>query len=332
MRSIADRGAMAMNSRFIRIGLLLMLVAGITVTVIYRDRFDVAALERWIQDAGIWAPLLFMAVYAVAAVLFLPGTLLTLAGGALFGPVLGTFYNLTGATIGATLAFLIARYLVSDWVAERTGGRLKQLINGVEGEGWRFVAFTRLVPLFPFNLLNYALGLTRIKLSHYLLATYICMLPASIAYSYLGYAGREAVGGGEGLIRKVLLALALLAVVAFLPSLIGKLRRGAMIDIADLKQRLDAGADVLVLDVRTAQDFVGEQGHIATVTHIPLEELAARLEDISEYQERPVIIVCRTDRKSAKAARILAQNGFADVHIARMGMTAWNKLGYAVEH
>ena len=332
MRSIADRGAMAMNSRFIRIGLLLMLVAAIAVTVIYRDRFDIAALERWIQEAGIWAPLLFMAVYAVAAVLFLPGTLLTLAGGALFGPVLGTFYNLTGATIGATLAFLIARYLVSDWVAERTGGRLKQLINGVEGEGWRFVAFTRLVPLFPFNLLNYALGLTRIKLSHYLLATYICMLPASIAYSYLGYAGREAVGGGEGLIRKVLLALALLAVVAFLPSLIGKLRRGAMIDIADLKQRLDAGADVLVLDVRTAQDFVGEQGHIATVTHIPVEELAARLEDISEYQERPVIIVCRTDRKSAKAARILAQNGFADVHIARMGMTAWNKLGYAVEH
>ena len=332
MRSIADRGAMAMNSRFIRIGLLLMLVAGIAVTVIYRDRFDIAALERWIQEAGIWAPLLFMAVYAVAAVLFLPGTLLTLAGGALFGPVLGTFYNLTGATIGATLAFLIARYLVSDWVAERTGGRLKQLINGVEGEGWRFVAFTRLVPLFPFNLLNYALGLTRIKLSHYLLATYICMLPASIAYSYLGYAGREAVGGGEGLIRKVLLALALLAVVAFLPSLIGKLRRGAMIDIADLKQRLDAGADVLVLDVRTAQDFVGEQGHIATVTHIPLEELAERLEDISEYQERPVIIVCRTDRKSAKAARILAQNGFADVHIARMGMTAWNELGYAVEH
>jgi len=230
MRSIADRGAIAMNSRFVRIGLLLILVAGIAVAVIYRDRFDVAALERWIQDAGIWAPLLFIAVYAVAAVLFLPGTLLTLAGGALFGPVLGTLYNLTGATIGATLAFLIARYLASDWIAERTGGRLKQLINGVEDEGWRFVAFTRLVPLFPFNLLNYALGLTRIKLSHYLLATYTCMLPGAMAYTYLGYAGREAVGGGEGLIQKALLALALLAVVAFLPRLIGKLRHGPMID------------------------------------------------------------------------------------------------------
>ena len=230
MRSIADRGAIAMNSRFVRIGLLLILVAGIAVAVVYRDRFEVAALERWIQDAGIWAPLLFMAVYAVAAVLFLPGTLLTLAGGALFGPVLGTLYNLTGATIGATLAFLIARYLASDWIAERTGGRLKQLINGVEDEGWRFVAFTRLVPLFPFNLLNYALGLTRIKLSHYLLATYTCMLPGAMAYTYLGYAGREAVGGGEGLIQKALLALALLAVVAFLPRLIGKLRHGPMID------------------------------------------------------------------------------------------------------
>ncbi|MEN8803012.1 MAG: TVP38/TMEM64 family protein [Thiogranum sp.] len=226
-----------MNSRLMRIGLLLMLGAGIAVAVVYRDRLDVAALERWIQEAGIWGPLLFMAVYAVAAVLFLPGTLLTLAGGALFGPVLGTFYNLTGATIGATLAFLIARYLASDWVADKSGGRLKQLINGVESEGWRFVAFTRLVPLFPFNLLNYALGLTRIKLSHYLLATYICMLPGAMAYSYLGYAGREAVSGGEGLIQKVLLALALLAVVAFLPRLISKMRRDLMVGTASDPER-----------------------------------------------------------------------------------------------
>jgi uncharacterized membrane protein YdjX (TVP38/TMEM64 family)/rhodanese-related sulfurtransferase len=273
-----------------------------------------------------------MAVYAVAAVLFLPGSVLTLAGGALFGPVLGTFYNLTGATIGATLAFLTARYLASDWVAAKTGGRLKQLINGVEGEGWRFVAFTRLVPLFPFNLLNYALGLTRIRLSHYLLATYTCMLPGAIAYTYLGYTGREAVGGGEGLIQKALLALALLAVVAFLPRLIGKLRRGPMVDIPQLKQRLDAGEDVLVLDVRTPEDFTGEQGHIGVATNIPVEELSARLAEISDYQERPVIAVCRTDRKSVQAAQILARNGFADVHVARMGMTAWIEQGYEIEH
>jgi uncharacterized membrane protein YdjX (TVP38/TMEM64 family) len=321
-----------MTNRLLRLALLFLLVAAVAVAVVYREHFDVAALERWIQEAGIWAPLLFMLVYAVAAVLFLPGSVLTLAGGALFGPVLGTFYNLTGATLGATLAFLIARYLASDWVAQKTGGRLKQLITGVEGEGWRFVAFTRLVPLFPFNLLNYALGLTRIKLSHYLLATYICMLPGAIAYTYLGYAGREAVAGEEGLIQKALAALALLAVVAFLPRLIGKLRRAAMIEVADLKTRLAAGEDVLVLDVRTAQDFVGEQGHIHVATNIPLEELDKRLVEISDYQERPVIAICRTDRKSGKAAELLAQRGFADVHVARRGMTAWNELGYAVEH
>ena len=88
-----------------------------------------------------------------------------------FGPVAGTFYSLTGATLGATLAFLVARYLASDWVARRTGGRLGEFINGVEAEGWRFVAFVRLVPLLPFNALNYALGLSRIPLGQYVAAS-----------------------------------------------------------------------------------------------------------------------------------------------------------------
>jgi uncharacterized membrane protein YdjX (TVP38/TMEM64 family) len=168
----------------------------------------------------------FILLYALATVFFLPGSMLTLAGGSLFGPVLGTFVNLTGATLGATIAFLISRYLASDWVEEKSGGRLKRLKEGVESEGWRFVAFVRLVPIFPFNLLNYALGLTRIRLLHYVIASYLCMLPGAIAYTYLGYAGREAVAGGEGLIQKGLLALALLAAVAFLPRMIAHFRRG----------------------------------------------------------------------------------------------------------
>lgn len=314
--------------QLLRIGVLLVLAAAIILAVMYRERFDAEALEAWVQGAGAAGPLLFMLIYAVGTVLFLPGSVLTLAGGALFGPVFGTFYNLTGATLGAALAFLVARYLASDWVAEKTGGRLKQLINGVEGEGWRFVAFTRLVPLFPFNLLNYALGLTRIRFSHYLLATYVCMLPGALAYTYLGYAGREAAAGGEGLIQKILLAVALLAVVAFLPRLIGKLRRGPMVDVPTLKQRLDAGDDLLLLDVRTPGDYVGEQGHIAGAMNIPVEELEQRLSEISDYQERPVITICRTDRKSARAAQILAQNGFVDVHVARMGMTDWLDKDY----
>jgi uncharacterized membrane protein YdjX (TVP38/TMEM64 family) len=215
---------MVMRNNLPRILLIIVLVAGIAAAVVYRDQFDAAALEVWVSERGVVAPLVFMALYAIAAVFFLPGSAMTLAGGALFGPVWGTFYSLTGATIGALLAFLIARYLASDWVAQKTGGRLKQLISGVESEGWRFVAFVRLVPLFPFNLLNYALGLTRIRFAHYALATYVCMLPGAFAYTYLGFAGREAVAGGEGLIQKGIIALALLAVAAFLPRLVKKLR------------------------------------------------------------------------------------------------------------
>jgi uncharacterized membrane protein YdjX (TVP38/TMEM64 family) len=215
---------MGMKNKLPRLLLIILLLAGIAAAVALRDQFDAAALESWVRDSGFVAPLVFMALYVVAAVFFLPGSAMTLAGGALFGPVWGTFYSLTGATLGASLAFLIARYLASDWVAQKTGGRLKQLISGVESEGWRFVAFVRLVPLFPFNLLNYALGLTRIRFLHYLLATYICMLPGAFAYTYLGFAGREAVAGGEGLIQKGILALALLAVVAFLPRLVKKFR------------------------------------------------------------------------------------------------------------
>ena len=331
MPSTAVNGVMTMNNnRLMRIILFLGLLAAVTLAIIYRDQFDAAALEAWVRDAGSVAPLLFMLIYALAAVLFLPGSVLTLAGGALFGPVLGTLYNLTGATLGATLAFLIARYLASDWVAEKTGGRVKQLINGVEGEGWRFVAFVRLVPLFPFNLLNYALGLTRLRLLHYILATYVFMLPGAIAYTYLGYAGREAVAGGEGMIQKGMLALALLAVVAFLPRLIGKLRRGSMIDIPEFRQRLDSEKNLLVLDVRTAEDFVGEQGHIKEAVNIPVEDLQQRMDEIGNYLEQPLAIVCRTDKKSAKAALLLTEEGFADVHIVRGGMTKWIEAGLPV--
>ena len=190
----------------------------------HRGALDAQALTRAIHRAGPWAPLAFMALYAMATVAFAPGSLLTLAGGALFGPVAGTFYSLTGATIGATGAFVAARYLAADWVRARIGTRAEQIVAGVEREDWRFVAFVRLVPLIPFNLLNYALGLTRIRLSRYVIVSYIAMLPATLAYTYLGYAGREAAAGNAGLIKTSLLALALLTCVALLPPLIRRLR------------------------------------------------------------------------------------------------------------
>jgi uncharacterized membrane protein YdjX (TVP38/TMEM64 family)/rhodanese-related sulfurtransferase len=318
----------------VRIFLLLVLVAAIALGFAYREQFDVTALEAWVAATGAAAPLLFISLYALATVLFLPGSVLTFAGGALFGPVWGTLYNLTGATLGAVLAFVIARYLVSNWVRGRieadANGRLQRLVKSVEAEGWHFVAFTRLVPLFPFNLLNYALGLTRIPLLHYTLASFVFMLPGALAYTYLGYAGREAVAGGEGLIRNGLIALALLAVVAFLPRLVARLREKPMLTVEELKARADGGTG-LILDVRTAADYVGEQGHIRGALNLPLEQLEARLAEVGDDPEQPIAIVCRTDRRSAKAAALLARRGFVDARVVRGGMTAWLAQGWPVE-
>ena len=205
--------------------ILLVLLAGIVAAFLLRERLSVEALTDLVGQLGWLAPLAFIAGYAIATVFFLPGVLFTLAGGVLFGPFYGTLYNLTGATLGATLAFLLARFLAYDWVAQRTGKRLRQLVEGVEEEGWRFVAFVRLVPLFPFNLLNYALGLTRIPLMQYVLTSFIFMAPGGAAYTYLGYAGRELASGGEDVIRKILLAIAVVASVAFLSRIVMKIRR-----------------------------------------------------------------------------------------------------------
>jgi uncharacterized membrane protein YdjX (TVP38/TMEM64 family)/rhodanese-related sulfurtransferase len=319
-----------MKHKIARGSFIALLLVGIILVVVYRDQLDAQALQSWVQELGFAAPLVFMLIYALGTVFFFPGSVLTLAGGALFGPVMGTLINLTGATIGAALAFLLARYLASDWVEEKTGGRLKQLKEGVEGEGWRFVAFVRLMPLFPFNLLNYALGLTRIPLLQYVVASWLFMLPGAIAYTYLGYAGRETVAGGEGLVQKIMLALALLAILAFTPRLVARLRRGPMLSIEELYQRLQAEGAPLLLDVRSPEEYAGELGHIQGARNIPLNDLPDQLDGLLDYMEQPVALICRTDRRSASAARILASKGFADLHIVRGGMMEWNQKGLPV--
>ena len=320
-----------MNRKMLaRIVLFAALAAAIAAAYVYRDWLNVAALESWVKSAGALGPLLYMAVYAIATVLFLPGSVITLAGGALFGPVWGTLYSLTGATLGATVAFLIARYLASDWVHRKAGGWTKQLIEGVQQEGWRFIAFVRLVPLFPFNLLNYALGLTRIGLLAYVAGSYVFMFPGALAYTYLGYAGREAVAGGEGLIQKGLLALALLSVVAFLPSLIKRLRGAPTTDevklsSAELMQLLERHDDIAVLDVRPAKDYTGALGHIAGSLNIPIYELPRRLAELEPRRELPIAVICRTNKMSGKAVQLLRETGFKQALLVDDGMVGWQR-------
>jgi rhodanese-related sulfurtransferase len=241
--------------------------------------------------------------------------------------------NLAGATLGATAAFLVARYVAADWVRQQAGGRLDRLIQGVEAEGWRFVAFTRLVPLVPFNLLNYALGLTRIPLGAYVLATVACMAPGAIAYTWLGYAGREAMAGSETAIRYGLTGLALLAAVAFAPRLLRRLKSEAnvgCIEVSELMPRLDAAEAVAIVDVRRADEFAGPLGHIADARNVPLDELPRRLEELASLSEAPVVLVCKTDRRSTRAAALLAAAGFRHVLVLQGGMVRWNAAGLPV--
>lgn len=310
-----------------RFGVASTLAAGIALVIVQRDRLDGNTLRLLMEQAGAWAPLAFVAVYALATVLFLPGSVLTLAAGALFGPLAGALYSLAGATIGASAAFLVARHLAGNWAARRAGPRLGELIEGVEGEGWRFVAFLRLMPLFPFNLVNYALGLTRTPLRAYVLASGVCMLPGAVAYAWLGHAGREALAGGENAIRAGLVALALLAVVMFLPRLVRRLRGAALITPEQLRRLLNEGSAALV-DVRDASEFHGQAGHVAGARNLPLAQLEVRMAELEPWRSGGVILICNTDRRSNAAARQLARSGFMGLRVVRGGMQAWLRLDY----
>jgi uncharacterized membrane protein YdjX (TVP38/TMEM64 family)/rhodanese-related sulfurtransferase len=312
----------------------LLLVAGIAGAVLWaglhRDQLDPAALDGWLSALGNWAPVVYVAFYAAGTVVFLPGSLFALAGGALFGPVWGAILNLLGATLGAGVAFLVARYLAGDWVARRSAGRLKRLVGGVEAEGWRFVAFVRLVPLFPFNLTNYALGLTRIGFLPYVVTSLVCMAPGAIAYTWLGHASREALAGDVSAIRYGLLALGLLAAIAFLPRLFGTFRAKTVdwIEPEQLHRQIEDGAALTVLDVRSADEFAGALGHIPNALNIPLGELDRRLDDLRSRPGRPIAVVCRTEKRSVAAQATLRAAGFDDVSVLRGGMERWNALGF----
>ena len=190
----------------------------------YLSLENLGRLRDYINSFGVAAPVVFILGYALATVAFLPGTPFTLLGGLVFGPVLGAVYATVGATIGATLAFLVARYaargVVVSWVSRDE--RLQRIDDGVERQGWRMLVITRLVPLFPFNLQNYAYGLTKIGLPTYTLVTAICIIPAVVVYTF---AGGSLTTAGENLTR-TFVYLGIAAVVFVLLSLIpGLIRR-----------------------------------------------------------------------------------------------------------
>ena len=154
---------------------------------------------QWVDDLGAIAPIAFIVLYIIATVAFLPGSILTLGGGVVFGIIQGSIYVFLGATIGATLAFLVGRYLARGWVSKQIAGNQKfsAIDKAIGKEGIKIVLLTRLSPIFPFNLLNYGLGVTGVSLKNYVLGS-VGMIPGTIMYVYIGsLAGSIATIGGE---------------------------------------------------------------------------------------------------------------------------------------
>lgn len=140
-----------------------------------------------IQSLGVLGVVVFIGLYALATVAFIPGSLLTLGAGAIYGVFQGSLYVLLGASLGALLAFGVGRYLTRDWVSRKIAAdpKFKAIDQAVNRDGFKIVLLTRLSPLFPFTLLNYAFGITSVRLRDYLLGC-IGMVPGILLYVYLG--------------------------------------------------------------------------------------------------------------------------------------------------
>lgn len=202
----------------LKLAAVLLVIVGLFILGRFAGPY-VETFKDWVRGLGPLAPTVFILGYIVATVAFLPGAILTAAAGAIFGLLWGTVYVFIGATIGACLAFLVARYFARGWVEKQVRGkpRFEAIDRAVGREGGKIVALLRLTPVVPFNLLNYALGLTKVRFWPYAFACF-AMLPGTFLYVYLGYIAEQAASGaaaGEATLWKwVLRIVGLLATIA----------------------------------------------------------------------------------------------------------------------
>lgn len=173
----------------------------IVVLVVLAARYLPA--QAWLKNTldrvaglGLIGIVLFIALYVVATVLFIPGAVLTLGAGAIYGVLWGSVYVSMASTLGATCAFLIGRHLARETITRKIGANkaFAAIDKAVAIGGWKIVGLTRLSPLFPFTFLNYAFGLTRISLRDYVIASWIGMMPGTVLYVYLGSLAQVASG------------------------------------------------------------------------------------------------------------------------------------------
>lgn len=185
----------------LRLAALLVLAAAAAYALFSLDlQGALRAALAWVAGVGPAGIALFIALYIVACLLMLPGSILTLGAGALFGLLPGFLAVLAGATLGAAGAFLTGRYLAREWVARKIAAnpRFRAVDEAVGREGWKIVLLTRLSPVFPFNILNYSYGLTKVRLRDYFLASMTGMMPGTLLYTYLGSLAGDLAALGAG--------------------------------------------------------------------------------------------------------------------------------------
>ncbi len=167
---------------------ILILSALIAAVIILPVKIWLVKALQWVQGLGLWGPVFVVGFYIIACIFFLPGSILTLGAGFIFKVVVGTITVSIGATLGACAAFLVGRTIARDWISHKvaTNEKFAAIDNAVGRQGFKIVLLTRLSPIFPFNLLNYAFGLTKVSFWQYALASWLGMLPGTVMYVYFG--------------------------------------------------------------------------------------------------------------------------------------------------
>jgi uncharacterized membrane protein YdjX (TVP38/TMEM64 family) len=203
---------------------------------------------EWCNGLGVWAPIVVVLAYVAACILFLPGSVFTVGSGFIFGVVKGAVVVSIGSTLGASAAFLVGRTIARKRIEKMVEGKPKfaAIDRAVEKEGFKFVFLTRLSPLFPFNLLNYAFGLTKVPFWKYVLGSWIGMLPATIVYVYVGSGLQDFVAVGAGAARERTTAETVLfwvglaitvVIVAFVTRIARRALRDATPEVVDREDR-----------------------------------------------------------------------------------------------
>lgn len=203
---------------------VVLVIVGLAVLVVLGRQAGgyIPVFAQWVNGLGVWGPIVFIVGYTVATVAFVPGSLLTLAAGAIFGLAQGTVYVFVAAVLGSSAAFLVSRYLARATIERRLSGspRFAAIDRAVGAQGRKIVFLLRLSPVFPFNLLNYGLGLTKVRFADYVAAS-VGMLPGTLLYVYYGklagdvaaLAGGAAPEKGVGYYAVLILGLAATIVV-----------------------------------------------------------------------------------------------------------------------